>query len=211
MDEVFGERIFGVLILLLMAFPALPIPSGGISHVFEVITILLCAEMVLGLKKIWLPQKLKNYELPDVLVTKVLPLLMRRIAWVEKHSRKRGAVIMRNDLFIRFAGLCMMAGTIFAITAIPFSGLDTLPSIGVVLMALSVILNDILFFGAGLVISATGGILNLTVGAAFIVETKRIFRHASNPVKYSVLAALILLLLALILHHLIARKKTKTG
>ena len=35
--ELFGEKSFAVLFVLLLAVPALPIPTGGVTHVFEVI------------------------------------------------------------------------------------------------------------------------------------------------------------------------------
>ena len=39
--EVFGEKSFAVLFVLLLAVPALPLPTGGATHVFEVIATLL--------------------------------------------------------------------------------------------------------------------------------------------------------------------------
>jgi hypothetical protein len=50
------EKSFAVLLLLLMFLPALPLPTGGITHVFEVIAVLIAIEMMLGLKSIWLPK-----------------------------------------------------------------------------------------------------------------------------------------------------------
>ena len=37
--DLFGERSFAVTILFLMFVPALPLPTGGVTHVFEVIAI----------------------------------------------------------------------------------------------------------------------------------------------------------------------------
>jgi hypothetical protein len=39
--ELFGQRSFALLFVLLLGVPALPVPTGGASHVFEVIAILL--------------------------------------------------------------------------------------------------------------------------------------------------------------------------
>jgi hypothetical protein len=41
MNDVFAEKAFAVTILLLMFVPALPLPTGGVTHVFEAITVLL--------------------------------------------------------------------------------------------------------------------------------------------------------------------------
>ena len=38
LGAVFEEKSFAVAILLLMFIPALPLPTGGITHVFEAIT-----------------------------------------------------------------------------------------------------------------------------------------------------------------------------
>ena len=54
-SAVSSEKSFAVTILFLMFFPALPLPTGGVTHVFEVITVLLAVEMVIGARSIWLP------------------------------------------------------------------------------------------------------------------------------------------------------------
>jgi len=63
LSHVFAEKSFAVTILLLMFVPALPLPTGGITHVFEVITIVLAAQMVLGRRTIWLTQRWREREL----------------------------------------------------------------------------------------------------------------------------------------------------
>ena len=41
LGDVFAEKSFAVAIMLLMFLPALPIPTGGVTHVFEAIAALL--------------------------------------------------------------------------------------------------------------------------------------------------------------------------
>ncbi|HET7379103.1 MAG TPA: exopolysaccharide biosynthesis protein, partial [Gaiellales bacterium] len=53
----FGEKSFAVAVLVLMLVPALPLPTGGISHVFEAITVVVGAEMVAGRETVWLPAR----------------------------------------------------------------------------------------------------------------------------------------------------------
>jgi hypothetical protein len=57
---LFGEKSFAVIILLLMFLPALPLPTGGITHIFEAVTVIIAAEQVVGLKSIWLPKFLST-------------------------------------------------------------------------------------------------------------------------------------------------------
>src|SRR3981081_474923 len=39
--DSFGEGSFALIFVMLMAVPALPLPTGGVTHVFEVIVMLL--------------------------------------------------------------------------------------------------------------------------------------------------------------------------
>ena len=57
LGEVFAEKSFAVTIMMLMFLPALPLPTGGITHVFEAIVVLLALQMVLGRRTIWLPER----------------------------------------------------------------------------------------------------------------------------------------------------------
>ncbi len=60
-----------------------------------------------------------------------------------------------------------------AALAPPFSGLDTLPALGAVAIALAIILEDIVVLAIGIVIGTGGVILIVTIGAAIV----RILQH----------------------------------
>ena len=64
-------------------------------------------------------------------------------------------------------GAAVLALTVTAFVAPPFSGLDTLPAIGVVLLALGVLLTDVAVAAAGLVVGAAG--IALVVGLSSLV------------------------------------------
>src|SRR5438105_6391592 len=55
--EAFGERSFAVLFVLLLGVPALPLPTGGATHVFEVIAALIALELIAGRDQVWLPKR----------------------------------------------------------------------------------------------------------------------------------------------------------
>ena len=55
--ELFEEKSFAILFVLLLGLPALPIPTGGATHVFEVIAVLLALQLIAGRDEIWLPEK----------------------------------------------------------------------------------------------------------------------------------------------------------
>ncbi len=43
--------------MLLLGVPALPIPTGGATHVFELVAMLIALQLIAGRKEIWLPQR----------------------------------------------------------------------------------------------------------------------------------------------------------
>ena len=56
--DSFGARSFAVSFVVSMAFPALPLPTGGISHILEAATMLLALELVVGRSEVWVPERL---------------------------------------------------------------------------------------------------------------------------------------------------------
>src|SRR5437868_14964161 len=60
----FGQQTFAVLFVVLLAVPALPVPTGGVTHVLEIIAMLLALELVIGRRDVWLPERLCRRELP---------------------------------------------------------------------------------------------------------------------------------------------------
>ena len=175
LGDVFGEKSFAVTILFLMFVPALPLPTGGITHVFEAITVLLAAQMVLGRRTIWLPKRFQRRELGAVTTGKAVPFMIRRIRWFERFSKPRWARLFRQRWFLRLLGLVLMGFAVAAAFAPPFSGLDTLPALGAVAVALSIILEDVVVLAIGIAIGSGGIILILTIGAALIRVLRNLF------------------------------------
>jgi hypothetical protein len=175
LDKVFGDKSFAITFLLLMILPATPLPTGGITHVFEVIVILLCAQLIIGRQNPWLPKKWKHMSLGKTLTGKVIPVIMKWIRWFEQRSSPRGRRFFTLPVIPRLLGLVIMLLTLGALLAPPFSGLDTLPSLGVVIISLSIILEDLLMFIAGLVIGIVGVGLTITLGAAIFESSKHFF------------------------------------
>jgi hypothetical protein len=168
MGDVFAERSFAVAIMLLMVVPALPLPTGGVTHVFEAITVVLAGEMIVGRRTIWLPKRWQRRELGATTTGKAIPLVVRRIRNVERFSRPRGAGLFARGWMLRLLGLVIMGFAVSAAVAPPFSGLDTLPALGAVAVALAIVLEDVVVLGIGIVVGTGGVVLMLTVGAAIV-------------------------------------------
>ena len=92
---------------------------------------------------------------------------MRRVRWFEKRSRRRGAALFRQVWFIRVLGVLLVGFALGAALAPPFSGLDTLPALGAVVVALAILLEYIYIFvlGIGVLIGTGGIVLIIPIGA----------------------------------------------
>ena len=165
---VVEDKSFAVVVLFLMLIPALPIPTAGITHIFEIIVMLLGLEMLFGRQAVWLPARFSRMKLDRLVKGKALPLILKRIRWFERHSSPRGRKLFALPLANRFIGLTLTVLAVFAFVAPPFSGLDTLPSLGAVVICLSLILDDALLLLVGLLIGIVGSVLVVALGAAAV-------------------------------------------
>jgi hypothetical protein len=166
LNDVLDERGFALVLLLLMMPSALPIPTGGVTHVLEVCSVLVAGQMALGRRDLWLPRRLARHRLGEFFTGKAAPKLLRFIRWFERHSRPRGARVLGTRAAASVLGLVLIVFVAGALLAPPFSGLDTLPSLGVVLVCIGLLLRDGLVVGGGLVTGATGIALVIVLGAA---------------------------------------------
>jgi len=169
-----SEKSFAICILVLMIIPALPIPTGGITHIFEIISMLLGIEMILGRKIIWLPKRWLNINISGISKNKIIISSLRKLKWVEKHSRRRLENILANDYFLRVSGFIFLLFCFAAFIAPPFSGLDTLPSLAAVLIALSLIFEDVILYIIGLIIGLIGIGIIFVLGSAILKSFKLI-------------------------------------
>lgn len=122
--ELFGEKSFAILFVLLLRVPALPLPTGGATHVFEIIA--------------------------------------------ERFSRPRLRFLFNHRLSNIVFGALVVGGSVGAFVAPPFSGLDTLPALGVVVLSLGVLLEDALVIAVALLLIAAGVVLEVVLGEAAI-------------------------------------------
>ncbi|OHB03525.1 MAG: hypothetical protein A3B14_03030 [Candidatus Zambryskibacteria bacterium RIFCSPLOWO2_01_FULL_45_21] len=164
----FAEKSFAILFLVLMSIPALPLPTGGVTHIFEIIAMLLALELIAGVRQVWLPKNWGRLNLSSRLQNSTLPFLIKSIRQLEKFTRPRLNVVISNFIVVRLIGLLVFILTFFAFVAPPFSGLDTLPSLGVVLIALAIILEDFLLFVFSLTIGLVGIGLVIAIGKTLI-------------------------------------------
>jgi hypothetical protein len=166
--SVFQEKSFAVLFVLLLCVPALPLPTGGATHVFEVIAVLLALQLMVGRSHVWLPRRWRALELAGPKRERFVRTLMRMIRRLESISRPRLPFLFEHRLSGVVFGALVVVGSTAAFFAPPFSGLDTLPALAVVLLSLGVLLEDALVVVAAVLVGAAGIAIEVTLGRAVI-------------------------------------------
>jgi hypothetical protein len=173
--DLFEEKSFALLFVLLLGVSALPLPTGGFTHVFEIIAVLLALELLVGHERIWLPQRWRNLDLVGERQQRFIAGLMRMIRRLERFSRPRLRFLFNHRLSNIVFGLLVIGGSVGAFLAVPFSGLDTLPSLGVVLLSLGVLLEDIVLAVVGVAVGVAGVVLEIVVGSAAVNAAGNLF------------------------------------
>ena len=173
--ELFGEKSFALLFILLLGVSALPLPTGGATHVFEVVAVLLALQLIIGREEIWLPDRWRRLQLAGPAQQRFLKALMRTIRWLERFSKPRLRFLFGHRATNLVFGVLVVAGSVAAFLAPPFSGLDTLPSMGVVLLSLAILLEDFAFAVAALVIGVAGVFLEIFLGSAAVKAVRSLF------------------------------------
>ena len=176
--EAFGDKSFAILFVLLLGLPALPLPTGGATHLFLVIAALLAVQLIAGRHEVWLPQRWRGLSLAGEKQQRFLVSLTRFVRRLERLSRPRLAFLFRYrlaDVVFGLPALPVPTGgathlllVIAAFVAPPFTGLDTLPALGVVLLALAMLFEDALVAAAGLIVLVIGVVLEVALGAAAV-------------------------------------------
>jgi len=128
----------------------------------------LALELVAGRRSVWLPERWKRLDLSRTSGGRFEGALLKRIRWFERFSRPRLRSLLQYRLSGVLFGVAVFALSLTAFLAPPFSGLDTLPALGVVVLALGVLLEDFLLAVIGLVIGVIGALVVYALGSLLI-------------------------------------------
>ena len=173
--ETFEEKSFAILFVVLLGVPALPLPTGGATHVFEIVAAVLALQLIAGRTEIWLPQRWRAIELAGEGHQRFVATLMRMIRRLERLSRPRLTFLFDHRLSNVVFGVLVTGGCVAAFLAPPFTGLDTLPALGVVLLSLGVLLEDAAVVAVALVVGAAGVLLEIVIGRAALQGLDALF------------------------------------
>jgi hypothetical protein len=174
--DFFGEKSFAILFLHFMFIPALPVPTGGITTLVFVPSVVIASlQMIFGRRSLWLPERVRDLRINGKILSKAIPFMMRRIRWLEKFSQPRLSFIFGKAVFRTFIGIVVLILALAAQIAPPFSGFDTLPALGIVIVALSMILEDVWLTILGIIIGIAGVGALAAVASAITFFFQRIF------------------------------------
>ena len=172
--DLFGEKSFAILFVVLLGVPALPLPTGGATHVFEAIAVLLALQLIVGANTIWLPERWRSKELAGPRQQRFMEGLLKLIRRLERISRPRLRFLFNHRLTNMAFGLLVIGGSLGAFLAPPFTGLDTLPALGVVLLSLGMLFEDVLLALFGLAVGVAGVVLEIVLGSAVVDALKNV-------------------------------------
>ena len=183
--ERFGPKSFALVFVLLLGLPALPLPTGGATHVFEIVAMLIALELIAGRDEIWLPRRWRRLDVGGPRQRRFLSALIRMVRRLERVSRPRLRFLFGHRVSNVVFGTLVVGLSAVAFLAPPFTGLDTLPALGVVLLSLGVLLEDGAFVAVALVAGTAGVVLELifgtgrSAGSAACSDPPRVSRRRS--------------------------------
>ncbi|HRO11602.1 exopolysaccharide biosynthesis protein [Amaricoccus sp.] len=153
MVDAFDARAYGPLIALFAAPNVLPVALPGISAVLGAPLILLTAQLMVGLRRPWLPVFLRRRSLArgsfESLVGRIVPRLVRIEAMT--HPRLLPLTSRWGERMIGAVGL-LLAAIVFL--PVPFG--NALPGVALMLMGVGLIARDGLLVVAGGLLGVAG-------------------------------------------------------
>jgi hypothetical protein len=135
----------------------------------------LAAQLLVGRETIWLPQRWRKLDLAGPRQHRFITGLIKWIGRLESISKPRLQFLFDHRLSNVVFALLIIASAVGAFAAPPFTGLDTLPALGGVLIALGVLLEDFAVVVAGVVVGAAGIALEFVLGKAAVNGIGKLF------------------------------------
>lgn len=177
--EALHERGFGFLIFIFALPAALPLPGLGINLIVALPLLFLTAQQALGRHKIWVPEKMKYKSISRDKFNEIVNAALPYLAKLE--------ILIRPRLGFITQGLCSnligVLGFVMALTVcIPLPLTNTVPSLGIALMAVGVIMRDGLAVLAGAIVGSLWIAMLATAVILFGTEGIDIIKDAIKSV-----------------------------
>ncbi len=165
--EVFHERGFGVFLFFFALPAALPLPAVGVGTVLGIPLLFLTAQQAIGRHTIWFPQKMRQKKIK---CETVRGFITNAQPWINRIERlvKPRLGFMTQGVFSLLIGVFGFIMTLAVCIPLPLT--NTVPSLGIALMAVGVIMRDGLAVLAGAFIGLVWVVGLATVVTIFGIE-----------------------------------------
>lgn len=146
--EGFHERGFGIMLFLFSLPAAVPIPMPGLNSFIAIPLILLTWQQMMGRHTVWMPDRVRFAEIDRDLMDKTIDFSIPWVKRLEYFIKPRLGSVTQGV----FSHLIGASGLIMAVCgAIPLPFVNTVPAIGITLMAVGVLMRDGLVVLAGMI------------------------------------------------------------
>ena len=164
-------------ILLAMVFFALPVAiplpyPPGFTTIMGIPLMILSVQMLLGSKKVRLPQKINNYEIKNSTLKMISNKSVPIIEAIEKYVKPRFS-FAKSVYCEQFVGLsCLIASTA---VALPIPLTNAIPALGITVMTLGLLNRDGIIIVAGFFIALIGMLIALSAVLTSWMAIKYLF------------------------------------
>lgn len=170
--EKLREGGFALLLMILAAPLALPLPAVGIATVMSLPILVLAVQLTLGFRSPRLPSRLGRKTISRKTMVKISDILIPYFNRLEKFLKPRVS-FLSSSLGEKLVGLvCVICACSIAMP-VPFS--NTIPSLGIVLIAIGLLERDGLVIIGGMLVGLAGVALAVVIYYAGIEFVKGLF------------------------------------
>lgn len=160
--DIFHERGFGFFLFIFSLPAALPVPAFGLNAVIALPLLLLTAQQAIGRRTIWIPARWHKKRLSKSKIDGFIETADPWIKRVEIFIRPRLGSITQGVT----SNLIGILGFVMALAvAIPLPLTNTVPSFGIALMAIGVLMRD----GLAVIVGALIGMTWVCLLVTFVV------------------------------------------
>jgi hypothetical protein len=176
--DIFGERAFGVLILILAIPSIFPAPPG-VSIVFGLPLVLLTFQMLIGRRCIWLPASVRKRQVSKSQIESLLTKSMLITTWFERMLRARLPILVGSEYARRGIGLVSFPLAVIVLLPIPFA--NSLPSAAIALIAAGLVEEDGLAILLGCLLAALTIVFLVALWSTIYIAAAELYRHFVLP------------------------------
>jgi hypothetical protein len=164
LDRIEGSG-YGIFLAILSIPSALPVPAPGYSVPFALALMPIAIQMLRGRTSPWFPDKIRNRPIKGGADSKFLKAAAKFIRFWERLIKPRGIKVMRSKGAQRGLALAVLFCSLSMMLPIPLT--NTIPALGIFLIGIALLEDDIVFAVMGLAVAAVG--LSVTGLIVFVI------------------------------------------